>query len=191
MLARSAERWSSPGTPRRGRSWTFSWDNKCLLMTEVSWDCRAHIIGKMVVNKRQGRRKQKRGWGEDDGFVSNIQFSSVAQLCPTLCDSMNHSTPGLPVHHQLPELTQTHIHRVSDAIQPSHPLSSPSPLAPLWAVPVGRAWGYWDVLNALNPLGSKNTLNQSLFCCFLLWNTIHSKHKGSPICVHWHLKNET
>ena len=54
-----------------------------------------------------------------------VQFSSVAQSCPTLCDPMNHSTPGLPVHHQLPESTQTHVHRVSDAIQPSHPLSSP------------------------------------------------------------------
>ena len=58
------------------------------------------------------------------------QFSSVVQSCPTLCDPMNRSTPGLPVYHQLPEFTQTHIHRVSDAIQPSHPLSSPSPLAP-------------------------------------------------------------
>ena len=51
---------------------------------------------------------------------------SVTQSCPTLCDSMNRSMPGLPVHHQLPEFTQTHVHRVSDAIQPSHPLSSPS-----------------------------------------------------------------
>ena len=59
-----------------------------------------------------------------------VQFSSVAQSCPTLCDPMNHSTPGLPVHHQLPEFTQTHTHRVSDAIQPSHSLSSPSPPAP-------------------------------------------------------------
>ena len=59
-----------------------------------------------------------------------FQFSSVAQSCPTLCNPMNRSTPGLPVHHQLPEFTQTHVHRVSDAIQPSHPLSSPSPLAP-------------------------------------------------------------
>ena len=59
-----------------------------------------------------------------------LQFSSVAQSCPTLCDPMNRSTPGLPVHHQLPEFTQTHVHRVSDAIQPSHPLSSPSPPAP-------------------------------------------------------------
>ena len=61
-----------------------------------------------------------------------LQFSSVAQLCPTLCDPMNHSTPGLPEasHHQLPEFTQTHVHWVSDAIQPSHPLSFPSPPAP-------------------------------------------------------------
>ena len=60
----------------------------------------------------------------------NIQFSSVVQSCPTLCNPMNHRTPGLPVHHQLPEFTQTHVHRVGDAIQPSHPLSSPSPPAP-------------------------------------------------------------
>ena len=58
------------------------------------------------------------------------QFSSVAQLCLTLCDPMNRSTPSLPVHHQLPEFTQTHVHRVSDAIQPSHPLLSPSLPAP-------------------------------------------------------------
>ena len=58
------------------------------------------------------------------------QIRSVAQSCPTLCDSMNRSMPGLPVHHQLPEFTETHVHRVSDAIQPSHPLSSPSPPAP-------------------------------------------------------------
>ena len=61
--------------------------------------------------------------------ISN-QIRSVTQSCPTLCDPMNSSMPGLPVHHQLPELTETHVHRVSDAIQPSHPLSSPSPLAP-------------------------------------------------------------
>ena len=62
-----------------------------------------------------------------------VQFSSVssvAQSCPTPCDPMNHSTPGLPVHHQLLESTQTHVHRVGDAIQPCHPLSSPSPPAP-------------------------------------------------------------
>ena len=58
------------------------------------------------------------------------QIRSVAQSCPTLCDPMNRSTPGLPVHHQLLEFTQTHVHQVSDAIQPSHPLSFPSPPAP-------------------------------------------------------------
>ena len=63
-------------------------------------------------------------------LVSSVQFSSVAQSCPTLCDPMNRSTPGLPAHHQLPEFTQTHVHLVSDAIQPSHPLLSPSPPAP-------------------------------------------------------------
>ena len=63
-------------------------------------------------------------------FYNNFQFSSVAKSCLTLCDPMNCSMPGLPVHHQLPEFTQTHVHRVSDAIQPSHPLSSPSPPAP-------------------------------------------------------------
>ena len=61
--------------------------------------------------------------------VLSGQFSSVAQSCLTLCNPMNRSTPGLPVHHQLPEFTQTPIHRVSDAIQPSHPLSTPSPPA--------------------------------------------------------------
>ena len=60
-----------------------------------------------------------------------VQFSSVAQSCLTLFDPMNRSTPGLSVHHQLLEFTQTHVHRVSDAIQPSHPLSSPSPPAPI------------------------------------------------------------
>ena len=58
------------------------------------------------------------------------QFSSVTQLCPTLCDPTDCSMPGLPVHHQLPEFTQTHVHQVGDATQPSHPLSSPSPPAP-------------------------------------------------------------
>ena len=61
---------------------------------------------------------------------SSVQFNSVVQLCPTLCDPMNYSTPGFPVHHQLPEFTQTHVHRVGDAIQLSHALLSPSPPAP-------------------------------------------------------------
>ena len=64
----------------------------------------------------------------DDFFF--VRFGSVTQLCPTLCDPMNRSTPGLPVHHQLLEFTQTHVYRVSNAIQPSHPLSPPSPPVP-------------------------------------------------------------
>ena len=66
-------------------------------------------------------------------FQDASQFSSVqsvSQSCPMLCDPVNRSTPGLPVHHQLPEFTRTHVHRVNDTIQPSHPLSSPSPPAP-------------------------------------------------------------
>ena len=59
-------------------------------------------------------------------YLSSVQF--ITQSCPILCDPMDCSTPGFPVHHQLPEFTQTHIHRVSDAIQPAHPLPSPSPL---------------------------------------------------------------
>ena len=80
-------------------------------------------------------------WTEEPGGLQSMrsqrvrrdlvtQFSSVAQLCPTLCDPMNYSTPGHPVHHPLPEFTQIHVHRVSDATQPSHPLSSPFPPAP-------------------------------------------------------------
>ena len=75
------------------------------------------------------RLKLKKG-GKTTRLFSSVQFSSVAQSCPTLCDPMNLRTPGLPVHHQLQEFTQTQVHRVSDAIQPSHPLSSPSPPAP-------------------------------------------------------------
>ena len=62
--------------------------------------------------------------------ISSVKFSTVTQSCPTLCDPVNRSTPGLPVNHQLPEFTQTHVHRVSDAIQPSHPPLSHSPPAP-------------------------------------------------------------
>ena len=64
-------------------------------------------------------------------WKTSVQFSSVTQSCLTLCDPMNCSTPGLPVHHQLPEFTQTHAHQVGHAIKPSHPLSSPSPPAPI------------------------------------------------------------
>ena len=62
-------------------------------------------------------------------YFPSVQFSSVTQSGPTLCDPMDYSTPGFPVHHKLPELAQTHVHPVGDAIQPSHPLLSPSPPA--------------------------------------------------------------
>ena len=75
-----------------------------------------------------------------------VIFSSVAQSCPTLCDPMNRSTPGLPVHHQLPEFTQIHVHWVSDAIQPSHPLSSPSP-APF---SFSQHWGLFQWISSFH-----------------------------------------
>ena len=89
--------------------------------THLSWD---------PCNKRQINRRRT-NWSllTYISHIYSVQFSSVTQSCPALCDTMNHSTPGLPVHHQLPEFTQTHVHWVSDAIQPSHLLSSPSPPA--------------------------------------------------------------
>ena len=99
---------------------------------------------KIDFKNKDGYKRQERSLHNDQGansrriyksckytwYPPSVQFSSVAQSCTTLCDPMNHSTPGLPVHHQLPEFTQTHVHQVNDAIQPSHPLSSPSPPAP-------------------------------------------------------------
>ena len=83
------------------------------------------------ISQQSYMKKRRERWEiEVTRRRNSVQFSSVTQSCPTLCDPMNRSTPGLPVHHQLPEFTQTHIHQVSDAIQPSHPLSSPSPPAP-------------------------------------------------------------
>ena len=83
---------------------------------------------------KQSRSLSADEWIKKMRYIYTMEYSdqirSVAQSCPILCDPMSRSTPGLPVHHQLPEFTQTHIHRVSDAIQLSHPLSSPSPLAP-------------------------------------------------------------
>ena len=83
-------------------------------------------LGLEVVITHWRWHKEPKGVKSLKPWVSSVQFSSVAQSCPTLCDPMNCSTPGLPVHHQLPQFTQTHFHRVSDAIQPPHPLSSPS-----------------------------------------------------------------
>ena len=81
-------------------------------------------------NNKIGENSEKTKYEGQKWTLSSVQFSSVAQSCPTLCDPMNRSTPGLPVHHKLPEFTQTQVYRVSDAIQPSHPLASPSPPAP-------------------------------------------------------------
>ena len=87
-------------------------------------------LGSSSFNKVKPQNIPRLGFDGSYTSISSVQFSSVTQSCPTLCDPMNHSPPSLPVHHQLLEFTQTHVHRVSDAIQPSHPLSSPSPPAP-------------------------------------------------------------
>ena len=92
----------------RFRTWTLQ-----------SWDCVWHVYVCLI------KKKKKRTTG-----TSLVQFSSVAQSYPTLCDPMNRSTPCFSIHHQLLESTQTHVHWVGDAIQPSYPLSSPSPPAP-------------------------------------------------------------
>ena len=97
-----------------------------------SWSrhCRLHLLMEEGQRYRPAYGKGMHDCcGRMQSPFSSVQFSSVAQSCRTLCDPVNHSTPGLPVHHQLPEFTLTHVHWVSDAIQPSHPLSSPSPPA--------------------------------------------------------------
>ena len=103
--------------------------------TKKLWNERLTNKGRRTV-KAENQPHTKLVWRLQDKsskMVSNHredQIRSVAQSCVTLCDPMNRSTPGLPVHHQLPEFTQTHVHWVSDAIQPSHPMSSPFPPAP-------------------------------------------------------------
>ena len=90
-----------------------------------------HSMFTQVHKQLSGRAEQNYFWHlRPQEFITYDQFSSVAQSCLTLCDPMNRSTPGLPVHHKLLEFTQTHVHRVGDAIQPSYPLPSPSPPAP-------------------------------------------------------------
>ena len=86
---------------------------------------RCLLLGRKAMTNLDSILKSK-----DIILPTKVQFSSVTQSCPALCDPVNCSMPGLPVHHQLPESTQTHIHWVRDAIQLSHPLSSPSPPAP-------------------------------------------------------------
>ena len=93
-----------------------------LWVGKIPWSRKWHPTPVWLSEKFHGQRSLV-------GY-SPLDHNSVGQSCPTLCDPMNCSTPGLPVHHQLPEITQTHVHRVSDAIQPSHPLLSPFPPVP-------------------------------------------------------------
>ena len=116
MWRRSLGSWA--GALRRNEGWGYIFGS--LQLTEDTWNRGCwwdHL----------GRREGSQHWALRQ---SSIQFSSVAQSCLTLCDPMNCSMPGLPVHHHLPEFTQTHVHRVGDTIQPSHPQLSPSPPAP-------------------------------------------------------------
>ena len=125
------------GLLRVGHDWATSLS----LFTFLHWRRKWQPTPVFLPGESQGREawwaaiyglhRVRHNWS-DLAAVSHCmcQFSSVAQSCLILCDPMNHSTPGLPFHHQLPEFTQTHVHRVGDAIQPSHPLSSPSPPAP-------------------------------------------------------------
>ena len=96
--------------PSRGSSWS----------RDLHWQTHVSCIGRLILYFWATREAH---------VVDSVQFSSVTKSCPTLCDPMNHGTLGLPVHHQLLEFTQTHVHWVGDAIQPSHLLSSPSPPA--------------------------------------------------------------
>ena len=100
------------------------------------WNLLLHCFYVQISDIIYGQKKQKSNSCSIWSFFGHLeriwmssfsQVSSVIQSCPALCDPMDRSTPGLPVHHHLPELTQTHVHRVGDAIQPSHPLSFPSP----------------------------------------------------------------
>ena len=103
------------------QSWLFIGRSDAKAQALILWppDAKSQLIGKDP------------GAGPSRGEEPNlsVQFSSVTQFCPTLCKPLDCSTPGFPVHHQLPEFTRTHAYWVGDAIQPSHPLSSPSPPA--------------------------------------------------------------
>ena len=113
--------------------------------------------------------------------ISSVQFSSVTQSCPTLWDPMNCSTPGLPVHHQLPEFTQIHVHRVGDAIQPSHPLSSPSPPAPNpsqhQGLPMSQLFAWDGKSIGVSALASVLPMNTQDWCSleWTSWISLQSK----------------
>ena len=144
------------------------------------------IICGEVLELSQSMQLSQLGQDVKDKVLSSVQFSSVAQSCLTLCDPMNRSTPGLPVHHQLPEFIQTHVQRVSDAIQLSHPLSSPSPPAPnpsqrqglfQWVKSSRMRWPkYWSFSFSSHTLDGASLL--PILCThvsrwgFLYWNTV-------------------
>ena len=106
-------------------SWTINKDEHWRIDVFELW-CWKRLLRVLWTARRSNQSILKEISPE---YSLEVQFSSVVQLCPTLCDPMDRSMPGLPVHHQLPEFTHTHVHWVGDAIQPSHPLSSPSPPA--------------------------------------------------------------
>ena len=99
---------------------SFSYHKISVWVRKLNWVFIKSLLQRYTVNKNT----------TTSHLPSIFQIRSAAQSCLTLCNPMNHSTPGLPIHHQIPEFTETHVHRVSNAIQPSHPLSSPSPPAP-------------------------------------------------------------
>ena len=96
----------------------------------ASWEICVQVRKQQLERVMEQETVLKNGKEYVKAVFSSVHFNSVAQSCPTLCDPMNRSTPGCPVHNQLPEFTQTHVLRVGDAIQPSHPLSFPSPPTP-------------------------------------------------------------
>ena len=110
-------------------------------------------------------------------FDCSVQFSSVTQLSPTLCDPMNCSMLGLPVHHQLPEFTQTHVHQVGNAIQPSHPLSSPSPPAPN----PSQHQSLFQWVNSSHEVAYAAAAAKSLQSCLTLCDPIDGSPPGSPV----------
>ena len=116
-------RWSTPKS-----DWLYSLQPK----TQKLYTAKQHQDLTVVKTVSSLLPNSDLNWrvGKTTTPFSSVQFSSVAQSCPTLCDPMNRRTPGLPVHHHLPQFTQTHVHRVCDAIQPSHPWLSPSSPAP-------------------------------------------------------------
>ena len=152
------------------------------------------ILQRRKAEAQRGEVKSQRQFQIRVSMIS-VQFSSVAQSCPTLCDPMNRSTPGLPVHHQLPEFTQTHAHRVGDAIQPSHPLWSPSPPAPnpslpqslfQWVRPTQiNVWSLKWLQSLSLPVSIQFTSSQTSFWHLILLpdksqNCNHSFHPAQP-----------